>query len=96
MAASGASPARYDEWADWYERYTTGDARAFTDRTGQALAEILGRGTGAVLDVACGTGIFAPVLRSLGWTPLGLDLSRAHTATAPGTVPGPGESSRGT
>jgi hypothetical protein len=44
MAAPDAPPARYDEWADWYERHTTGDARAVTDRTGQALAEILGRG----------------------------------------------------
>jgi SAM-dependent methyltransferase len=87
MAAPGASPARYDEWADWYERYTTGDARAFTDRTGQALAEILGRGAGPVLDVACGTGIFAPVLRSLGWTPLGLDLSRAQLRFARGRLP---------
>jgi SAM-dependent methyltransferase len=67
--------ARYDEWADWYESYLTGAAGAFTARTTTALTRVLGRGSGPLLDLACGTGFYAPVLRSLGWTPLGLDLS---------------------
>jgi SAM-dependent methyltransferase len=75
MQGLSGTRARYDEWADWYEGYVTGDASAFTSRVRAALAEMLGPGTGPVLDLACGTGTFAAELRSLGWTPLGLDVS---------------------
>ena len=74
-AAPGRPAALYDDWAGWYERYIAEDARGFTQRTGHALRDILGPGTGPVLDLACGTGIFAPLLSDLGWTPVGLDLS---------------------
>ena len=87
MAAPGGTAARYDEWADWYERYVTGDARGFTDRTSDALTEVLGPGTGPLLDLACGTGIFAPILRTLGWTPMGLDISRAQLRYARHRMP---------
>jgi len=87
MAASGPSAARYDEWADWYQSYLTGDAQGFTNRTGAALAQVLGRGAGPVLDLACGTGYFAAALASLGWTPLGLDLSRAQLRYARDRMP---------
>jgi SAM-dependent methyltransferase len=87
MAASGAPAARYDEWADWYESYMTGDAQGFAGRTSDALAQVLGHGPGQVLDLGCGTGIYAPVLRSLGWTPLGLDLSRAQLRYARERMP---------
>jgi SAM-dependent methyltransferase len=87
MAASGAPTARYDEWAGWYERYVNEDARGFTKRASGALTEILGPGTGPVLDLACGTGIFAPVLRDLGWSPVGLDLSRAQLRYARARLP---------
>jgi SAM-dependent methyltransferase len=87
VAASSGPAARYDEWADWYERYLNEDVQGFTERTSGALTEILGAGTGPVLDVACGTGIFAPVLRALGWTPVGLDLSRAQLRYARARLP---------
>jgi SAM-dependent methyltransferase len=87
MAALGGPDARYDEWADWYERYLSEDAREFTDRTSEALTEVLGPGAGPLLDLACGTGIFAPVLRSLGWTPMGLDISRAQLRYARDRMP---------
>jgi len=70
--------ARYDEWADWYEDYLTAGASDFTHRTTSALTQVLGEGSGPVLDLACGTGFYAPAIRSLGWTPLGVDLSRAQ------------------
>jgi SAM-dependent methyltransferase len=79
--------ARYDEWADWYESYLTGAAGAFTDRTTSALTQVLGRGAGPLLDLACGTGFYAPVLRSLGWTPLGVDLSRGQLRHARRRMP---------
>lgn len=80
-------PARYDEFADWYEAYISGAAQAFTRSTIVALSQVLGPGTGTVLDLACGTGIHAPVLRSLGWTPFGLDVSSAQLRHARGRLP---------
>ena len=65
----------------------TGDARVFMDRASDALTRVLGHGTGPVLDLACGTGIFAPVLAGLGWTPLGLDVSQAQLRYARDRMP---------
>ncbi len=87
MTADGSPAARYDEWADWYETYMNGEAQAFAQRAGTALTEILGPGSGPVLDLACGTGTYAHVLRTLGWTPFGLDLSRAQLQYARGRMP---------
>src|SRR5690349_8993643 len=87
MAGPGQLTARYDEWADWYENYVTGEARGFTERAGRALAAVLGTGTGPVLDLACGTGVHAAQLSSLGWTPLGLDLSAAQLRHARRRLP---------
>ena len=89
MAGPGQLTARYDEWADWYEDYVTGEARGFTERAGRALDTVLGLGTGPVLNLACGTGVHAARLRSLGWTPLGL-LTRSAPAGRPSRPkPGP-------
>jgi SAM-dependent methyltransferase len=87
MATSGAPAARYDEWAGWYETYMHGAAQGFTRRTSDALVQVLGRGSGPVLDLACGTGFYAPALRWLGWTPLGLDLSRGQLRYARDRMP---------
>jgi SAM-dependent methyltransferase len=75
MGTATGSQARYDEWADWYEQYITGDAQIFTQRTAETLAQILGPGAGPLLDLACGTGIYGQTLSALGWTPFGVDLS---------------------
>jgi SAM-dependent methyltransferase len=87
MTADGKPAARYDEWADWYESYMSGEAQAFAQRAGDALTEVLGPGAGPVLDLACGTGIHARVLSALGWTPFGLDLSVAQLRYARGRMP---------
>jgi SAM-dependent methyltransferase len=39
------------------------------------LGELLGRGDGTCLEIGCGTGYHADPVRSLGWTPVGVDLS---------------------
>jgi SAM-dependent methyltransferase len=75
VGTATGSQARYDEWADWYEQYITGDAQSFTERTAGILAQVLGPGAGPVLDLACGTGIYGQTLSTLGWTPFGVDLS---------------------
>ena len=87
MAVAGASAARYDEWADWYEAYMQGTAQGFTRRATDALVRVLGPGSGPVLDLACGGGFYAPALSRLGWTPLGLDVSLAQLRYARARLP---------
>jgi SAM-dependent methyltransferase len=71
--------AAYDAHADWYEDYLSrpGSA-AYNRRVHSVLRELLGTGTGTCLEVCCGNGIHAPAVRELGWTPVGIDLSRGQ------------------
>jgi SAM-dependent methyltransferase len=87
MGTAAGSQARYDEWADWYEQYITGDAQTFTQRTAEILAEVLGPGAGPLLDLACGTGIYGQTLSALGWTPFGVDLSMGQLRYARTRMP---------
>ena len=41
----------------------------------RALHDLLGSGSGICLEIGCGTGVHATLVRSLGWTPFGVDLS---------------------
>jgi SAM-dependent methyltransferase len=63
--------ARYDGIAGWYAAFRP----ALTGDELEALTELLGRGPGRCLDVGCGTGVAAPILRELGWSPVGVDVS---------------------
>ncbi|MEW2505513.1 class I SAM-dependent methyltransferase [Amycolatopsis sp. NPDC047767] len=65
----------YDEIADWYEGQFLGAQQSDPLGISAALRELLGEGSGACLEVGCGTGVHAGVLRELGWTPVGVDLS---------------------
>jgi SAM-dependent methyltransferase len=87
MTASAPPPARYDEFADWYESYVRGEAAGFAKRCSETLSQVLGPGTGVVLDLTCGTGIQASALRQLGWLPVGLDLSTAQLGHARNRMP---------
>jgi SAM-dependent methyltransferase len=80
--------ATYDRHADWYEDYVTGRAAEFTRRVGRMLGSLLGPGGGrACLDVACGTGVHAPAVRSSGWRPVGVDVSTAQLRYARTRLP---------
>ena len=87
--------AAYDDIADWYEEHflpaqrRPRDGHDFADGIGvdQALAELLGAGHGTCLEVGCGTGIYAARVQSLGWTPLGIDLSAGMLRHAHGRLP---------
>ena len=73
-----APAAAYDEIADWYEdEFLARTAAAGADVLGieRALRELLGTGSGVCLEIGCGTGVRAAHVRSLGWTPVGVDLS---------------------
>jgi len=39
------------------------------------LRDLLGAGKGPCLEIGCGTGEWAAMVRGLGWTPIGVDLS---------------------
>jgi SAM-dependent methyltransferase len=67
--------AAYDAHAHWYEWYVTSGVPEFTARAQGMLADLLGRGRGTCLDVCCGNGFHSGVLRELGWSPVGVDLS---------------------
>ena len=82
-----AVSAPYDAHADWYERYVTGEAARVTGRAQDLLRELLGTGAGRCLEVCCGTGIHAATVRQLGWTPVGVDISRGQLRHAAGRLP---------
>lgn len=90
-----ATTAAYDEIADWYETEFLATQRAardqmeFADLIGidQALVELLGAGAGTCLEVGCGTGIYAERMRSLGWTPVGVDISAGMLRHSRGRLP---------
>lgn len=64
------STALYDGVAAWYDdRFAPGEDRL------EVVRRLVGPGSGSSLDLGCGTGFFLPVLRELGWTPTGVDLS---------------------
>src|SRR5688500_17647704 len=79
--------AAYDEIADWYEAEFL--PRHDSDPLGvnRALRELLGAGHGTCLEVGCGTGVNARLVRELGWLPVGVDLSAGMLSYAGGRLP---------
>jgi SAM-dependent methyltransferase len=64
--------AHYDGVAAWYEAEFGPDP---APEVADVVRRLVGPGTGACLDVGCGTGFHLPLLRELGWTLTGIDLS---------------------
>jgi SAM-dependent methyltransferase len=63
--------ARYDGYVGWFEDFRPDLHPAEVD----ALERLLGRGSGRLLDLGCGTGVAIPVLERLGWSVVGVDVS---------------------
>jgi SAM-dependent methyltransferase len=85
-----ALTAAYDEIADWYEEEFLANSRpSGEDPLGidDALRDLLGEGSGACLEIGCGTGVRAALVRALGWTPVGVDLSARMLRHARGRLP---------
>ncbi|TMM31702.1 MAG: methyltransferase domain-containing protein [Actinobacteria bacterium] len=80
---TGVRGARYDGIADWYDGYNEAAAGSH----GAELARLLGPGTGRCLDLGCGTGQYAEVIRSTGRVPVGLDRSADQLRLARRRVP---------
>lgn len=79
--------AAYDEIADWYAEWVGDAASDYSQRVAAVLTRLLPPGTGMCLDIACGTGARAPILRSLGWSPFGVDLSTGQLRHARQVMP---------
>jgi SAM-dependent methyltransferase len=75
--------ARYDGLADWYDGEFLGDS-AERSPTREALVRLLGKGSGRLVDVGCGTGVYTAVTAELGWSPTGVDLSKDMLRLAEG------------
>lgn len=64
--------ARYDGFATWYDEYLS---MPFYDNVPAHVSRLVGTGSGLCLDVGCGTGVHLPLLESLGWSVVGVDVS---------------------
>lgn len=78
--------ALYDQFADWYEEYV-GVVSGYNSVVHAMLADLLGKGDGTCLDLCCGTGARADVLRGLGWRLAGVDLSVGQLGYARARLP---------
>jgi SAM-dependent methyltransferase len=81
-----APTAAYDEIADWYEQEFLSRDLGFLG-VERALRDLLGPGSGTCLEIGCGTGVRAELLRELGWTPVGVDVSARMLRYARGRLP---------
>ena len=68
------STTRYDGLASWYDENFGWYADPGEGPAAELLA-LLGSGPGFVLDVGCGTGLFALAMRRAGWRVGGIDVS---------------------
>jgi SAM-dependent methyltransferase len=80
-------PPRYDGIADWYD--TEFQPAPLESETWETLVGLLGKGSGALIDVGCGTGVYTAALAERGWEVTGVDISedmlrraRAHGVRA--------------
>ena len=79
--------AAYDGIADWYAGYVS-EISEYSARVHDMLRDLLGPGDAAAcLDICCGTGARAAVLRDLGWRPLGVDISAGQLRHARAEMP---------
>jgi SAM-dependent methyltransferase len=67
--------AAYDRIADWYDDYVRHTAASFTAEVARLVRELVGPGSGTLLDLGCGSGAFIPVAGELGWSVVGVDIS---------------------
>jgi SAM-dependent methyltransferase len=79
--------APYDAIADWYEDEFLPREPADLLEYHRLLPDLLGPGTGTCLEVGSGTGARAPLVRALGWTPVGVELSAGMLARSRGRLP---------
>lgn len=88
MSTIDPARARYDGLAGWYDQVMRdpGHRGSLAASAYDALADLLGEGTGTVLDIGCGTGLAAERIRRLGYRPFGVDISFDQVQVARGRL----------
>lgn len=81
------TPARYDGHADWYDAWAQAAGGAFMAAARSALEDLVPDGSGAALDVGCGTGLHVDVVRGRGYDVLGADDSADQLRLAHARLP---------
>lgn len=79
--------AGYDGLAQWYDEWARSAAWPVLAAARDALAALLPGGPGLALDVGCGGGLHADVLRRRGFSVAGVDLSRDQVRVAARRLP---------
>jgi SAM-dependent methyltransferase len=79
--------ARYDQHADWYDRWSRTTGAPIMAHVAATLQELVPAGSGPAVDIGCGTGLHADVVRSRGWHPIGTDLSSGQLRHARDRLP---------
>jgi SAM-dependent methyltransferase len=85
-----SSAPSYDAIADWYEREFLARSRGLSEHPlgiDHALRALLGRGSGSCLEIGCGTGEWAALIRNLGRAPVGVDVSAGMLSYAKDRLP---------
>lgn len=70
-----ATGARYDGHADWYDAWAHSDGATAMAAARATLEELIPPGIGLAVDLGCGTGLHADVVRRRGYTVVGVDVS---------------------
>lgn len=80
---------RFDGLADWYDErmHDPNDRHPLAEAGQRILADLVGPGSGQILDIGCGTGMNAAFVRSLGYDPVGIDLSTDQLRIAATRLP---------
>jgi SAM-dependent methyltransferase len=88
MSTTDPVKARYDGLAGWYDQVMRdpGNRGSLAASAYDALADLLGEGTGPVLDIGCGTGLASERIRRLGYRPFGVDISFDQVQVASGRL----------
>jgi ubiquinone/menaquinone biosynthesis C-methylase UbiE len=84
-----AVDARYDGLAQWYDDVMRDSAArgSLAASAYETLADLLGQGSGRILDIGVGTGLAAARVRQLGYEPFGIDLSIDQLRVASNRLP---------
>jgi SAM-dependent methyltransferase len=79
--------ARYDGSADWYDAWAHAEGATAMADARATLDELIPTGSGPAVDLGCGTGLNADVVRRRGYTVVGADVSADQLRLARSRMP---------
>lgn len=81
------STARYDGHADWYDDWARTEGAGAMSAVQEVLDELVPPGSGAAVDVGCGTGLHVAPIRGRGYAVMGVDVSADQLRLAAPRLP---------